>query len=106
MCAVCLYRSPTCPHRWLTIQNPCAPSRNFSNCPSLKDGALHILDFNGKGARYVLAVPKSCPSCDKGNYDSDTTRMVVRIRHGVRVGVGELRRGGKGGVDVPCCVVM
>src|SRR4051794_35674497 len=98
MCIIRLHRSPTCPHRWLTIQKPCKPSYNFTNCPTLKDGALHVLDRSSGNTSYVQAAPKSCPRCDtKGSYDSNTTRVVVGVSYGYRVGMGEPRKGGKGG---------
>ncbi len=98
MCQYALYRSPRCGCRWLSVTEPCFSGAGFSTCETLRR------ESNGDG-RMHPAVPAyrarrgSCPRhALDGYYDYNTTRMVIRIRHGVHVGVGGDRA--DPGVDV------
>ncbi len=100
MCSVQYWRSPNCSHRWMTIKKPCAEGRNFSNCPSFEDRKARLASTRGRWA------PRgSCPKHDKkGDYDTDTMRVISKVTYGVRLGDGPSRAGN--GVDVVCCSVM
>ena len=65
MCKAKIHGSPTCNHYWATLESPCAKDRNFSNCPSFHGGLFRP----ARDLRTGLAKPKSCPECDKVQYD-------------------------------------
>lgn len=76
MCRTTGYKSTTCGHRWLTITTRCAPNMGFTNTP--------IHEFRADGfslfgtPKYQKAAAGTCPNCDlKGQYDGNTTRMVL-----------------------------
>ena len=97
MCSVQYWRSRQCGHQWFTIKKSCSPGAGFDNCPS----------FYGRGYRY----PKGpgllgpCPWDDlKGAYDSNTTRVISSVTHGIKFARDVDRR--SPGVEVVCCSVM
>ena len=99
MCTVHFWKSHTCRHRWMTIQTPCAEGRNFSNCPSFKDGKAR------RRTPFLWAPAGSCPQHDENcNYNFDTVRILGKGTRGVRIGRGPSLT--DPGVDVPCCSVM
>lgn len=104
MCQVTALKSPTCPHRWLTISKPCEESRGFDSCPVLKGNGAITSSWTGTRK----AKPKSCPLCDlKGECDSNMIQMVKSERAGVKIGKSADRTAP--GVEVTvagCCGVM
>lgn len=101
MCTASYFKSRACSHAWMTVKKPCAEGKNFSNCASFQDGRARGAAPTGQWAK-----PDSCPWCDlKGAYDPDTTRVVTKVKTGVRLFGDDASRRGLG-IDVICCAVM
>ena len=100
MCTVQFWKSKQCGHQWLTIKKPCKPSRGFDDCPSFQTRRARV-----PGGPGFWASKGSCPWHDKkGEYDANLTRVVDKVTHGVRVGLGPSRSAA--GLDVGCCMIM
>lgn len=101
MCTTNHFKSRACQHAWMTIKKPCAEGKNFSNCESFKDGRARR-----PPPPRQWAPPGSCPRCDlKGDYDTDTTRVVKKIVTGFKLFGFNADRNSPG-VSVICCAVM
>lgn len=75
MCRTTAYRSTTCNHRWLTITARCGPNVGFTTTPIHEFRCDSM--FFGK-LKFMKAPAGSCPNCNlKGQYDGNTTRMVL-----------------------------
>jgi hypothetical protein len=80
MCAVAVFKSATCPHKWLTITQSCGPGI----------GTRHT--FTGRtnicgGPRYIPAPTHPCPTCNKKDqYDGNKIRMVLRDQTPLGIG--------------------
>lgn len=87
MCIGTTYVSPTCKDPWLSLVNPCLPSRNLSNCPRFQDGSLAILDSLPPFQRRK-ALQNCCPHCDLPTYDPNATRIIEKYETGWKFGFG------------------
>ena len=102
MCEAIYYKHTACSCRWAEVAEQCLPGMGFSTCP----------DFDGLGGSgvahedpvYIHTAMRSCPAHGLGGiYDRNYCRMVVRVRNGVKVGLGP----GKEDMGVECpCLVM
>ena len=98
MCRVERFRSPTCPHKWMTIIAPCSPSSNFSTVQ------LNIHIFQPVRNRiwdpeYVMAPPHTCPNCNmRSNYDATMTRIILEPGQGGGLGNGYTMTDGYGNI--------
>jgi len=84
MCHTVLYKSRDkkkgCDHRWLVIDQPCAPGRGFSNCAIFK-GRRGTL---APAPRCYWATKEDCPWHGlKGKYDYNLTRVIENIDYHV-----------------------
>lgn len=100
MCEAKLYRSPDCKHTWQEIVARCGPGMGFATCPL----------FTGHGAvagRPRITLARGAADCPwhgrRGLYCLNTTRMVTRIRHGVKIGPASQRAAP--GFEIPCVVM-
>lgn len=101
MCKVQIWRSKTCPHRWISLTKPCGEGKNISNCPAFTNGKARPT----KEACAALAPPKSCPHCDKKDeYDGNRIRMIKSLEYGVKFGEGPSRS--DSGIECMCCNIM
>ena len=100
MCITTFYKSPTCEHWWAEILKPCKKGRDFSNCPSFRNGMAR----NPRKYPRYKAEKDSCPKCDKeDDYDGDKVRVIKKVYRGFRFGLGP----GKDSLGVDCrCSVM
>jgi hypothetical protein len=64
MCLTTLYDSPTCGHTWTSLTTPCTPYSDLLSCASRSP------------ARYLIAPPHTCPTCNGGFADGETLQMV------------------------------
>ncbi|KAF2815441.1 uncharacterized protein BDZ99DRAFT_459305 [Mytilinidion resinicola] len=85
MCHCVQNLSPSCPHAWLELIDPCYPGRNLDTCPRFQDGALTIVS-RLPPFRKKWAPPHCCPRCNLGGYDGRVTKMIVRESHGCKLG--------------------
>lgn len=98
MCQSIIFKSPRCGCLWWRISEPCAPGMGFSTCARFHNGSC-----KGVPPGY-LAWTEPCPKHDlRGFYDYNQTRMVVRVRNGLRWGVGPSVR--DPGFDLTCGVM-
>lgn len=93
MCRTTAYKSTTCQHRWLTITTRCSPGAGFTSTP------IHEFRFSEASLfgspRFQKAPAGTCPNCDmKGQYDGNTTRLLLRKQNLYTGGPLTVLRGG------------
>lgn len=97
MCQVKLYHSMECKHTWMEIIESCSPGMGFNNCPLF---TRHGTIFDKPRATLKL----DCPWCRRhGDYCTNTTRVVTKIRKGIKIGA--LPHKWTPGLEVPCVVM-
>ena len=85
MCITKLLKHPECGHWSCEIKEPCKEGRDFSNCPSFKNGIAR----NPAIYPQETAKEKTCPKCDKkDDYDGKKTRMIKKTVHATKIGYG------------------
>lgn len=99
MCLVQTLHSPTCHHTWMEITSPCAPDKDFSNCPHL----VFCTTAHGQPVVRHTCCATACPWDGRrgGEYCLNTTRVVTKMRRGVRIARHPRGRG----VDLMCAIM-
>ncbi|KAH7034989.1 uncharacterized protein B0I36DRAFT_86475 [Microdochium trichocladiopsis] len=95
MCTTIHYRSRSCGHHWLQVQQACGPGMGFTYCARFGDGVA-------REPSPLVRTDSACPSCVLPNtYDRNRARMIVDIRGRWRWGFGP----GRGDPGVECAVM-
>jgi len=74
MCKTEIFKSHTCPHKWMTIVAPCSKGASFKNKYHRYTSARGMLAMGA-----IAAPANTCPNCDKkGDYDANMTRFILK----------------------------